>query len=102
VTHTSGECALSRSVQDVCDERDRQVEKEGWSQEHDDEHTRRELSTAAGCYLLYTESYPEEGHPPPEWPWDPEWWKPRDFRRDLVRAGALVLAEIDRVDRSAS
>lgn len=33
------------------------------------------------------------------WPWADEWWKPKDRRADLVRAGALILAEIDRIDR---
>lgn len=35
------------------------------------------------------------------WPWDQSWFKPKDRRRDLVRAGALIVAEIDRLDRSA-
>ena len=33
------------------------------------------------------------------WPWAAEWWKPKDCRRNLVRAGALILAEIERLDR---
>ena len=35
------------------------------------------------------------------WPhtWDASWWKPKDRRRDLVRAGALIIAEIERLDR---
>ncbi|HCE9784511.1 TPA: hypothetical protein NH348_003290 [Pseudomonas aeruginosa] len=36
------------------------------------------------------------------WPWDEEWWKPKSARENLVRAGALVLAEIERLDRSAT
>jgi hypothetical protein len=36
------------------------------------------------------------------WPWDRKWWKPKDRRRDLVRAGALILAEIERLDRAAA
>ena len=35
------------------------------------------------------------------WPWDPAWWKPIDPRCDLVKAGALILAEIERIDRAA-
>jgi hypothetical protein len=30
-----------------------------------------------------------------------EWWKPTNRRRDLVKAGALILAEIERLDRAA-
>jgi len=36
------------------------------------------------------------------WPWGKEWWKPSDRRRDLVKAGALIAAEIDRLDRAKS
>jgi hypothetical protein len=36
------------------------------------------------------------------WPWSREWWQPKDRRRDLVRAGALIVAEIERLDRAAS
>ena len=32
--------------------------------------------------------------------WDSEWWKPKDRRRDLIRAGALIVAEIERLDRN--
>jgi hypothetical protein len=34
------------------------------------------------------------------WPWDRKWWKPTDRRRDLVKAAALILAEIERLDRA--
>jgi hypothetical protein len=36
--------------------------------------------------------------PPACWPWTRDWWKPQDFRRDLVRAAALILAELERFD----
>ncbi|MEB3421767.1 hypothetical protein VK682_24660 [Salipiger manganoxidans] len=35
------------------------------------------------------------------WPWDRKWWKPTTPRRDLVKAGALIVAEIERLDRAA-
>jgi hypothetical protein len=44
-------------------------------------------------------SYPR---PPQQWPWLSKWWKPKDRRRDLVRAAALVIAEIERLDRASS
>jgi hypothetical protein len=34
------------------------------------------------------------------WPWSPDWWKPRDARRNLERAAALIIAEIERLDRA--
>lgn len=41
---------------------------------------------------------------PPMWPraWDLERWKPKDRRRDLIRAAALIVAEIERLDRAAA
>ena len=35
------------------------------------------------------------------WPWDPHWFKTSSRRRDLIKAGALILAEIERLDRMA-
>jgi len=35
------------------------------------------------------------------WPWAEKWWKPKNERRDLVKAAALILAEIERLDRAA-
>ena len=38
--------------------------------------------------------------PPERWPWDESWWKPsNDSIRNLVKAGALIAAEIDRLHR---
>jgi hypothetical protein len=85
---------------DVLAERQRQINTEGWTPEHDDEHRDYAMSCAAGCYAMYTLAYPE-GDPPPQWPWDKAWWKPKDHRRNLVKAGALILAEIERIDRLA-
>lgn len=90
---------------DVLAERRRQVEKEGWTPEHDDEHDDEHdtgtLATAAGCYAMHTLAY-RAGDPPPAWPWDTTWWKPSpDRRRNLIKAGALILAEIERIDRAA-
>jgi hypothetical protein len=33
------------------------------------------------------------------WPWNKSWWKPRNAIEDLTRAGALIAAEIDRLQR---
>lgn len=39
--------------------------------------------------------------PPRTWPWEAKWWKPKTVREDLVRAAALLIAEIDRLDYAA-
>lgn len=87
---------------EVLAERRRQIEKEGWTPEHDDEHAGGSMAAAAGCYALYADAYPNTGQPPASWPWVAECWNPKDRRRNLVRAGALILAEIERLDRLAA
>lgn len=97
----SAPSALSAAARDVLAERQRQIEVEGWTPEHDDQHDMGQLGSAAGCYAMFTLAYPE-GDPSPHWPWDKSWWKPsRDRRRNLEKAGALVIAEIERLDRAA-
>jgi hypothetical protein len=94
---------LTQAARDVLAERQRQVETEGWSVEHDDAHERGELASAAACYAKNSVTGPARwaGLPPPDWPWDCRWWKPTTPRRDLVKAAALIIAEIERLDRIA-
>lgn len=100
--YMAGAPLLSTAAQDVLAERNRQIAAEGWTPEHDDEHTFGSLASAAGCYAMYTLAYPA-GDPHPNWPWERTWWKPsQDSRRNLIRAGALILAEIERLDRAAA
>ncbi|WP_310634858.1 hypothetical protein [Burkholderia cenocepacia] len=91
--------ALTDAARDVLAERRRQVEQEGWTPAHDDQYGDHELSCAAGCYAMYTLAYPA-GDPPPAWPWAADWWKPTTHRRNLVKAGALIQAAIERLDRT--
>lgn len=95
---------VSEAVRDVVAERRRQIEVEGWSSEHDDQHGDCALAEAAACYALgaklYTAPEYHDGHRV-IWPFDEEWWKPKDRRTNLVRAGALLVAEIERLDRLA-
>lgn len=96
---------MKQSVIDVLEERRRQVEDLGWSDDNDDEYVFGELSFAAARYADHAcdiERYGDEANNDmdPEWPWNPLWWKPTTARRDLVKAAALILAEIDRLDRA--
>lgn len=89
------------ALSDVATERQRQVEQEGYSTEHDDEHRQGEMAVAASCYALQAHD-PERLKKitgPQNWPWDYAWWKPSTPRRDLIKAAALILAEIERLDR---
>ena len=90
----------SDAARDVLVERQRQISGEGWSTGHDDEHTESEMALAAACYACAAAGYRRSAMPP-MWPWSEAWWKPANGRRDLVRAGALILAEIERLDRAA-
>ncbi|RTS78088.1 hypothetical protein DY947_22695 [Pseudomonas aeruginosa] len=91
---------------DVQAERKRQVEVEGWTPEHDDEHSHGQMARAAACYALAGSSAPNDGTAALlvslAWPWDERWWKPSTARRDMVKACALGLAEIERLDRAAA
>ncbi|HHG5366620.1 TPA: hypothetical protein ACPWM7_003532 [Pseudomonas aeruginosa] len=89
---------------DVQAERRRQITAEGWTPEHDDAHSHGEMARAAACYALAGSSAPNDGTAALlvslAWPWDEQWWKPTSARRDLVKACALALAEIERLDRA--
>lgn len=94
---------------DVQAERRRQVQAEGWTPEHDDEHTCDEIAAMACFYAM----------PPAARDWDarstgygdtlgcamlPDGWvaKTGDRRRELVKAGALIVAEVERLDRASA
>ncbi|MFP8078206.1 hypothetical protein ACOWPU_10695 [Pseudomonas aeruginosa] len=83
---------------DVQAERRRQITAEGWTPEHDDLYCAAELPRAAAAYILSGAN----DEAPAIWPFVAKWWKPRDARTNYVRAGALLLAEIERLDRAAS
>lgn len=79
----------------IYNERIRQQLSEGFDENHDLQYTHGELEDAADCYFYHTPS--NESSPKPETcPWEPEWCRPKDRRRNVIRAGALYLAEIHR------
>lgn len=93
--------AISQAAQDVLAERRRQVEVECWMPAGDDEYTRCQLARAAATYAAHaafgsSESKQFYGC---LWPF-PGIPKTSTPRRDLVKAGALILAEIERLDRA--
>ena len=102
--------AHSRALIDVVNERDRQISVEGWSAVHDDKHDKAEMARAAASYVMqyiaartwFALSSQVRAVIGWLWPWDAEWFKPSSSRRDLVKAAALLLAEIERDDRAAS
>ena len=89
---------LSAFMNAVLSECFHQRDAEGWSEDHDDRHATGELGRAGACYIIHAGT--GSATTPHEWPWSDEWWKPRDYRRDLVRGVALAIAEGDRFDRA--
>lgn len=91
---------MPTALESISQERQRQIDKLGWNAQHDDRYTLGQLAKAAACYTLrpYHKLICEQF-----WPWDINWWKPKpeDRRRELVKAAALLVAEIDRIDREA-
>ncbi|WP_143393234.1 hypothetical protein [Fimbriiglobus ruber] len=89
---------LSKAAYDVVAERNRQITSEGWSLAHDDKYDAGELINAAIAYVgqlnhhnpVWWKQY---------WPWNMDWYKPKNRRRDVIKAAALLVAEIERIDR---
>ena len=92
---TDVEVPLS-GVESIAAERMRQIFAEAWTLEHDQQHGNGELIQAAACCVLARSSRDPQ---PVTWPWDEVWWKPSsDTARNLAKAGALIAAEIDRLN----
>ena len=105
----------SDALRDVAAERRRQVEAEGWTPAHDDRHTDGAISLAASGYAMtasdqiqavanewdHDSSLEEFVIAPTAYePWPHDWeFKQCTPRQALVNAGALILAEIERLDR---
>lgn len=115
-------------VEIIAAERERQVSEENWSARHDDSHTDHELALAAACYAAPDSIYIGDASEravtiKDAWPWeraadkrnrDVRAWFPgplatallqrsevREARiRELAKAGALVAAELDRLQRT--
>lgn len=102
---TNGGFALTPVIEpaaakDVIAERSRQIHAEGWTPERDDHYQHGELVAAAATYALCTDPKQLKLEGNQVWTWGPEFWKPTTYRRNLVKAGALILAEIERIDRT--
>ena len=98
---------VTEAVGLIIAERERQKSVEGWSEAHDDEHVDGALAQAAACYAWVP---PRPIEVKRAFPW-PESWKPElgdsqttatSRERVLVKAGALIVAEIERLQRLAA
>lgn len=101
---------LLSGVELISAERARQISKEEWTPKHDDTHHQFELPLAAISYVTavvlpdeWLNGQQKQTRPPKHWPWAKKWWKPSDDPvRNLIKAGALIAAEIDRLNRRKS
>lgn len=101
---------LSDGAISVLVERKRQKLIEGWTEDHDDRHTKGEMARAASAYAHAAGNASERNLSivecfvlnPRDWPWEENWWKPCERRKMLAKAGALILAELERLDRLAA
>lgn len=106
----------SRALADIVAERRRQVEVEDCTPESDDKYRDGEMARAAGIYAIIAGSNLTNyrnalgGYHLGDclqalldhyWPFHRSWFKPTSRRRDLVKAGALIVAEIERLDRES-
>jgi hypothetical protein len=101
---------IMTGIERIAIERKRQIEKEGWTSEHDNKWKEEELIQAAVCYAMPAELRESAlivigGSCFPFlkaiWPFELSWWRPtpEDRIRELEKAGALISAEIDRLRR---
>ncbi len=83
-------------VELIAAERQRVINVEGYTPEHDARHP-EEMARAAACYAIEPDR--RRGHVVALWPWSAWDWKPSpdDRVRELVKAGQLIAAEIDRL-----
>jgi hypothetical protein len=115
---------MTKALNDVAAERRRQIEDEGYVTAHDDGHTGGEMALAAACYATPVKLYRQDDYAAgvffqDPWPWEGQYDKrpeyedgntipdPVNYSREkrrslLVRAGALIIAEIERLDRLAT
>jgi len=89
---------MKSGIELIAEERQRQIAVEGWTPEHDDTHVKGELASAAVAYVKISQRGIVIDWT--LWPWSYNRWKPsKDPIRNFVKAGALIAAEIDRLQR---
>lgn len=103
------ESSTMTAIELIAAERQRQITEEDWTPEHDrNENPNGELACAAACYAIPSHMR-EVFHFILAWPWREGGalkdiiyvgWKPSpdDRKRELIKAAALIVAEIDRLE----
>lgn len=100
---------MKTGIELIAEERQRQISQEGWTPENDDANNKQEMSYAATAYIIAAQGRENKMKVNAEWlrefywpsTWSPDWCKPTTSIRDLTKAGALIAAEIDRLQRAS-
>lgn len=94
---------MKTGIEQIDEERARQIQQEGYGADHDDHHTNGELAYAGLAYEQTADAQVSGWRAPelhPRWPWEREWWKPDAHPvRNYQKAGALYRAEAQRASR---
>lgn len=100
---------LEEILGEVKQERLRQINKEGYTQSVDDNGEPGRLAAAGACYAIRSafelsqgSGSVLDGKVPIWWPFDPSSWKPKDVRSNLIRAMALLSAELEKMQRQST
>lgn len=88
---------MSKALDDVLAERQRQIGA-GYDAAHDDEHVDGEIARAAAAYALHDSA---SDAPPRCWPFGSHEFRAGARRANLVKAAAMLLAEVERLDRAS-
>lgn len=93
---------MESGIEIISKERERQQTEEGRSRAKDlmnNQYDEMAIVAAAYASPARTRKYRTSSRLPLHWPWDSRWWKPTpdDRIRELAKAGALIAAEIDRL-----
>lgn len=78
-------------------ERIRQITQKGFSVQHDSHWEAGQMAKAAICYAMNQRDRIKFDAIDEIWPWSPDMFEPENRKWDLIRAGALIAAELDRI-----
>ena len=85
---------MNKWLEKIKEEREKQIIKNGYKPEHDDQHTDGSIADAAAHYASYSKSE--------LYPWDKQYDSKEKHSRkqQLVIAGAMIVAELERLERT--
>ena len=112
---------MKTGIELIAEERQRQIDVEGYNEQHDSQHDFSQLTSAATTYIdaailtaksikignsneasiswhQYNEPF-EWKNLKLGWPWEEESFKPTTPLKNLIKAGALIAAAIDRLQK---